>query len=296
MLIQSLKMFCDLIDTQSFSKTAALNSVTQSAVSQQIKSMEKRQGKPLLERNKRQISLTAEGEIFFRSSREIIHRYDEMLSRIEALEGVVSGTVRLSAIYSVGMRELGPYLKNYLKAHPKVNFKLEYEMARDIYEHVARSDIDLGIVAYPRAQRNVDVIPFTKDHMVVACHPSNPLAKLDAVDPLELVKHPLVLFSSENPTRQAIDRFLRKYKATPNVVMELDHIDVIKDTVEVDLGISLVPAPSVEIEKDNGTLAVLPLKGEQLVRPLGILRRRGRNLSTATQKLLEILTADGDGG
>ncbi len=216
----------------------------------------------------------------------------QLHSRIEALEGVVSGTVRLSAIYSVGMRELGPHLKKYLKAHPKVKFKLEYEMARDIYDQVARSDIDLGIVAYPRAQRNVDVIPFTEDHMVVACHPSNPLAKQDAVDPLELVKHPLVLFSTENPTRQAIDRFLRKHKATPNVVMELEHIDVIKDTVEVDLGISLVPAPLVELERDRGTVAVLPLKGEQLVRPLGILKRRGRNLSTATQKLLDILTSD----
>jgi DNA-binding transcriptional LysR family regulator len=189
------------------------------------------------------------------------------------------------------MRELGPYLKAYLKAHPKVNLKLEYEMASDIYDHVARSDIDLGIVAYPRSQRNVDVVPFTEDHMVVACHPSNPLAQQETVDPGELVKHPLVLYSPENPTRQAIDRFLRKHKATPNVVMELQHIDVIKDTVEVDLGVSLVPAPSVELEKDNGALAVLPLRGEQLVRPLGILRRKGRNLSNATQKLLEILTS-----
>ena len=78
MLVESLKVFCDLVETQSFSKTAVLNSVTQSAVSQQLKSIEKRQGKQLLEREKRRLTLTAEGEIFYRYAREIVRRFEEM--------------------------------------------------------------------------------------------------------------------------------------------------------------------------------------------------------------------------
>ncbi len=295
-LVQSLKIFCDLIDTQSFSKTAVLNSVTQSAVSQQIKSIEKRQGKPLLEREKRRISLTAEGEIFYRGAREIVRRYEEMQHRIEALDGVVSGTVRLSAIYSVGMRELGPYLKTYLKACPRVNFRLEYNLAQKIYDDVASSEIDLGIVAYPRPQRTIEVIPFTQDQMVVICHPSSPLSARRSIDLKELEQYPMILFNPQTHTRQAIDRFFRKHRMHPNVVMELDHIDIIKDTVEVDLGISIVPAPSVELESLKGTLKVLTLKGESLFRPLGILHKRGRSLSPATQKLLEILTKNKKSG
>ncbi len=290
MLVQSLKIFRDLIDTQRFSKTAVLNSVTQSAVSQQIKSIEKRQGKPLLEREKRRIFLTAEGEVFYRGAREIVQRYEEMQHRIEALDGVISGTVRLSAIYSVGMRELGPYLKVYLKAYPRVNFRLDYNLAPKIYTDVASSEIDLGIVAYPRPQRNVEVIPFSEDRMVVICHPSNPLAAQESIDLKALENYPMVLFNPETHTRQAIDRFFRKHRANPKVAIELDHIDIIKDSVEVDLGISVVPAPSVELEKRKGTLKVLTLKGEPLVRPLGILQKRGRSLSSATRKLLGVLT------
>ena len=290
MLVQSLKIFRDLVDTQRFSKTAVLNSVTQSAVSQQIKSIERRHGKPLLKRKKRQISLTAEGEVFYRGAREIVRRYEEMQHRIEALEGVISGTVRLSAIYSVGMRELGPYLKAYLKAHPRVNFRLEYNMAPKIYADVASSEIDLGIVAYPRQQRNVEVVPFSEDRMVVICHPSNPLATQESIDLKTLENYPLVLFNPETHTRQAIDRFFRKHRVHPKIAIELEHIDIIKDSVEVDLGISLVPAPSVELEKRKGTLKVLTLKGEPLVRPLGILQKRGRSLSPATRKLLGVLT------
>ena len=294
MLIQSLKIFCDLIDSQSFSRAAVLNSVTQSAVSQQIKSIEKRQGRALIERKKRQISLTLEGEVFYRSARDIVRRYEEMQNRIEALYGVVSGTVRLSAIYSVGMLEIAIYLKTYLKAHPRVNLRLAYNHAQKIYDDVASSEIDLGIVAYPRSQRNVEVIPFAEDRMVVACHPSNPLAKQDSVAPKTLGLFPMILFVHETPTRQALDRYFKQNGVRPNIAMELDHIDTIKDAVEIDIGISIVPAPSVEREQTEGTLSVLPLEGEPLVRPLGILHRQGRSFSVATRKLLEVLKGETD--
>ena len=292
MLVESLKVFCDLVDTQNFTKTAALNSVTQSAVSQQIKNIEKRQGKQLLERDKRQLILTAEGQIFYRYAREIIQRYDEMLHRIQALSGVVSGTVRLSAIYSVGMLELGPYLKAYLKAYPKANLHLEYNQAQKIYDDVASSEVDLGIVAYPKPQRTVEVIPFTQDQLVVICHPEHPFAEKQSLAIKELDKYRFIAFTEETPTRQALDQVFRKQRIHPEIVMELDHIATIKNAVEVDLGVSVVPAPSVEQESKRGTLTVLPLEGEPLFRPLGILRRQGRSLSVATQKLIEVLTED----
>lgn len=290
MLIESLKVFCDLVETQSFSKTAVLNSVTQSAVSQQLKSIEKRQGRPLLEREKRRLTLTAEGEVFYRYAREIVRRYEEMQHRIQALGGIVSGTVRLSSIYSVGMLELAPYLKAFLKAYPRVDLRLQYSQAQEIYENVASSEIDLGIVAYPRSQRNVDVMSFTEDEVVLICHPSNPLAKQKSVSPKQIEGIPLILFTPETPTRRAIDRFFRKHSVKPNVVMELDHIATLKNAVEVDIGVSIVPAPSVEQEKVRQTLTALPFTGNPFTRPLGILYRRGRSLSVATQKLLEVLT------
>lgn len=290
MLVESLKVFCDLVETQSFSKTAVLNSVTQSAVSQQLKSIEKRQGKRLLEREKRRLTLTAEGEIFFRYAREIVRRFEEMQHRIQALGGVVSGTVRLSAIYSVGMLELAPYLKNYLKAFPKVNMRLQYDQPQKIYDDVASGEIDLGIVAYPKAQRNVEVLQFTEDDMVIVTHPDNDLAGQQNVDPKVLDGRPLILFTPETPTRRAIDRYLRKFGVRPNVVMELDHIATIKHAVEVDIGISILPDQSVLYEKGWGTLDSSTFTDEPFTRPVGILYRKGRSFSLATQKLIGILS------
>jgi len=290
-LIETLKVFCDLVETQSFSKAAILNSVTQSAVSQQLKSIEKRQRKQLLEREKRKLTLTAEGEIFYRYSRDIVRRYEEMQHRIEGLDGVVSGTVRLTTIYSVGMLELAPYLKDCLKAHPRVNLRLEYNQAQQIYDDVASSEVDLGIVAYPKAHRNVDVINFTDDRMVLACHPDNPIAKKSSIKPSDLQDLPLILFTQETPTRKAVDRFLRKHGVRPNIVMELDHIATLLHAVEVDIGVALVPSTAVRAEQDRNSLTAVPISGDPLQRPLGILYRKGRSFSIATQKLLDVLAA-----
>ena len=290
-LVESLKVFCDLVETQSFSKTAVLNSVTQSAVSQQLKSIEKRQGKQLLEREKRRLTLTAEGEIFYRYAREIVRRFEEMQHRIQALGGVVSGTVRLAAIYSVGMLELAPHLKSYIKAYPKVNLRLQYDQAQKIYDDVASSEIDLGIVAYPKAQRNVDVLQFTEDEMVVVAHPKSEVAQNGEVDPKVLDGHPLILFAPETPTRRAIDRFLRKHSVRPNVVMELEHIATIKHAVEVDIGISILPSQAVQYEKSWGTLTSVPFNQEPFSRPVGLIYRKGRSFSLATQKLIEVLSS-----
>ena len=290
MLIESLKVFCDLVETQSFSKTAVLNSVTQSAVSQQLKSIEKRQRRQLLEREKRRLALTAEGEIFYRYAREIVRRFDEMQHRLHALGGVVSGTVRLSTIHSVGMLDLAPYLKAYIKNYPKVNLRLQYSQAQEIYSDVASGEIDLGLVAYPRAQRNVDVIQFLEDQMVFVCHPSNPLAAKETIEPRDLDQQQVILFPPESPTRRAIDRFFRKHGVRGNVVMELDHIATIKHAVEVDIGATIVPATSILSEQGWGTLKSVPFKGDPFIRPIGILYRRGRAFSLAAQKLIDILT------
>ncbi len=290
MLTESLKVFCDLIETQSFSKTALLNDVSQSAVSQQLKSIEERHERQLVQREKRRLSLTAEGEIFYGYAREIVRRYDEMQHRIQALSGEVSGTVRLSAIYSVGMMELAPFLKNYIKSHPRVNLRLSYTQAKNIYDDVASGQIDLGVVAFPRSQRNVDAVPFVEDPMVVICSVSNPLSMQPTVSPGELGEHPLILFTREAPTRTAIDRYFRKHGVTLRSAMELDHIATLIHAVEVDIGISLVPSSAMRQGRFKDTLKVLPLRGKPLIRPLGVLLRKGRSFSMATQKLFETLT------
>ena len=121
MQIQSLKVFCDLKETESFTKAAQINNITQSAVSQQIGSLEKQFETLLIERSKKKFRLTREGIALYDYSKQIIQTYDSLLNHLQEIKDIVSGTIRISTIYSVGLHELPPYMKRFLKAFQTVN-------------------------------------------------------------------------------------------------------------------------------------------------------------------------------
>src|SRR5437867_13225321 len=126
MQIESLKVFCDLAETESFTKAARLNGVTQSAVSQQISSLEKAFKSLLVERSKKKFRLTREGQVLYDYSKKILFTHDALNSKFQEIKNVISGTIRVAAIYSIGLHDLPPYLKRFLKAFPTVNLHVQY--------------------------------------------------------------------------------------------------------------------------------------------------------------------------
>src|SRR5690606_21572533 len=133
MQIQSLKMFCDVVETGSFSRAAQLNHVTQSAVSQQIRALETRYEQKLLSRSARQVTPTPAGERLFRGCKEILTRFHEVEQEIREQASEVTGTCTVSTIYSVGLHELSTIQKHLLKTHPKVNMRLNYRRNDQVY-------------------------------------------------------------------------------------------------------------------------------------------------------------------
>src|SRR6516162_6876460 len=149
MHLETLKVFCDVVETGSFSTAASQNFVTQSAVSQQIRMLEDRYGRRLLERTRGNVHVTPAGDVLYQVSKDIVQRWGELEARLQAMAGIVAGTVRLATVHSIGLYELSVPLKRYLKAYPQVNLHLEYSRSTKIYEDALKGNIDLGIVAYP---------------------------------------------------------------------------------------------------------------------------------------------------
>src|SRR5215467_987793 len=110
MQIEMLKVFCDLAETESFTKAAQINNVTQSAVSQQISSLERQFKSMLIERSKKKFRLTREGQVLYEYSKQIIQTYESLQNTLQELKNVISGTIRVATIYSIGLHELPPYL------------------------------------------------------------------------------------------------------------------------------------------------------------------------------------------
>ncbi len=292
MQIESFKVFRDLVDTQSFSKAAQLNYITQSAVSQQVRAMEERFGIPLIERSSKKFALTREGEMLYNTSRNIIHLHEGLLHQFQELRNIVSGTIRVATVYSIGLHELPPYLKAFLRRYPAVNVHVEYRRSNQVYDDILQGTVDLGLVAFPAARKNIRVEPFRKDKLVLIAAPANAIARNGTTRLAEVAKCKFIGFEPDIPTRKAIDRMFRDAGLDVQPVMEFDNIETVKRAVEIDAGVSIVPRATVEQELRNGTLKIIELGGGDHFRPLGILHRNGRILSPALKKFLEMLKSD----
>lgn len=292
MHIETLKVFCDLVDTGSFSVAAAQNFVTQSAVSQQIRTLETRYGRKLVERAKRRVRPTPAGEIFYEISKDIVSRYHDLEGRLQAFANIVAGTVRVATVHSVGLYEFSEELKRYVKAYPNVNVRLEYKKSNQIYEDVLAGTLDVGVIAYPSKRPQIKLIPFREDRLVMICNPSHPLAKQRSVSIRKLDGQNFVGFEKDIPTHKAIERALQKHNIRVHYVAEVDNIEVIKRIVEVGTGISIAPEPAVGPEVRNKSLVAVPFSDETFARQLGIIHKEGRHFSPAAEKFIEMLTSD----
>src|SRR5499427_8694412 len=181
MQIESLKVFCDLAETESFTKAAQINQVTQSAVSQQISTLERRFKSLLIERSKKRFRLTREGQVLYDYAKQLIQTYDALQSRLQEIKDIISGTIRVATIYSIGLHDLPPYLKKFLKAYPTVHVHVEYRRANQVYEDVLGNVVDVGLVAYPARDHKLEIFPLRKDTLVLISHPQHALAKNKAV-------------------------------------------------------------------------------------------------------------------
>ena len=292
MQIENFKIFADLVETKSFSKAAKLNGITQSAVSQQARAMERNFKTLMIDRSQKQFNLTREGQRIYDAAKEILHVYEKLHSELQEMKKVISGTIRISTIYSIGLHELPPYIKKFLHDYPAVNVRIEYRRSNLVYEDILHNSVDFGLVAFPQKTRQIDMIPFRNDRLILIAHPNHPLAKAGDVDIRTLAAHKFIGFDPDIPTRKAVDQIFRDYKLEITPVMEFDNIETVKRAVEIDHGIAIVPQATVVQEVRQGTLVTINFKGKEFTRPLAILHRKGRVLTPAMKKFIDTLNVE----
>lgn len=289
MQIESLKVFCDLAETESFTKAAQINEVTQSAVSQQISSLERQFKSLLIERSKKKFRLTREGQVLYDYSKQIIQTYDALFSKLQEIKDIVSGTIRVATIYSIGLHDLPPYLKKFLKAYSTVNVHVEYRRSNQVYEDVLGNVVDLGLVAYPAKDPKLEVVPLRKDMLVLICHPQHALAKNKSIKLKEIAGKKFIGFEPDIPTRRAIDRILKEQGVQVQHVMEFDNIETVKRAVEIDAGIAIVPRGTITQEVAKQTLAEVRIEDAEFYRPLAAIHKKNKVLSPAMKQFLSVL-------
>ncbi len=292
MELSDLQLFCDVVETGSFSRAAERNFVSQSAVSQRIRALERTYGHVLIERGRGKGVLvpTQAGQILHEGAKPILNQAAELDALLRGISEEVSGTVRVATVYSVGLHALPRRLKPFLAFHPRVNVHLEYSQTSKVYRDVASGTVDVGIVACATPRAGIEVTQFGEDAMVVICAPENPLADRTSIGLSALEGQPFIAFADDIPTRHLIDDHLRAANAQVRIVLSFDNIETIKNLVEIGSGIAIVPEDSVRREAREGALCVIPLApGDAFRRPIGLLVKKSQARRAAVTAFVEAM-------
>ncbi|MBI4455442.1 MAG: LysR family transcriptional regulator [Acidobacteria bacterium] len=286
-----LKVFCDLIESGRFSRAADLNYVSQSAVSQLIKKLEDYYDVKLLERGREQISPTAKGEVFYRYAKELLHEFGQLENELKPT-GEVSGLVKVATVYSLGLHEMSHYVRRFIKRYPEVNLHLEYQRTNRIYEDCLKNVIDVGVVPYAASRPQLETLSFFNDRLVLVVPPDSPLAHRRKVAIKDLDKQRFIGFERDIPIRKAVDKIFRTEKVNVEYVMEFDNIETIKCAVEEGFGVSIIPELAIREEVKAHTLVAIPFS-QAFYRPVGIIYKRGRSLTTGAMAFIRFLQEEG---
>jgi DNA-binding transcriptional LysR family regulator len=289
--LETLRLYCDVVRLRSFSKGAGLNFVSQSAASQAVQQLEQQVGVTLIDRTKRPFVVTSQGQAIYEASRTMLEAWEKAKVEVGAAKARLDGTVRVAAIYSVGLHDVSRPMQQFSSLYPDAHVQLECLHPHKVVEAVSRGEVDLGIMSYPPADRALTVVPLRVEPMAVVCHPNHRFARRRLLMPADLNGEPFVAFDRALPIRKAIDRALRQQGAKVNIVMEFDNIETIKQAIIIAAGVSILPRHTVQKEAGIRTLTVVSLGVPDLGRPVGIIHRRGRPLSPTASRFIEMLKA-----
>jgi DNA-binding transcriptional LysR family regulator len=293
MHIETLKIFCDLVELESFSLAAERNFITQSAVSQQIRALEDKFKRRLLERvrGRREVKLTAAGEVFYRESQKVLTAYHELQESLRGVVGKIGGTVKVATVYSVGLHELPAKVREFMTKFPAARIDLEYSRTTRVVRDVLSGTVELGVLALPEPRRGLTLTQMPDNRLVLIAPVDHKFAKRSKVKVSDLNGQDFVLFERDVPTRKAMDKIFKANGIEVKKIAEFDNIETIKRAVEVGFGLAIVPEPAVVEAKKAGTLAVIQLAEKYWVRSVGVIHRSDHDLSLAAKKFLELLAA-----
>lgn len=284
--LSHLSTLAAVVRHQSFSKAAGERRLTQPAVSQHVRALESALGHRLIERVGKRAYPTPAAEVLLARAARVFEELEAARQDLDRLSGAVAGRVRLGTGATASIYLLPPILGDLRRRFPQLEISVATGDSPGMAQALIGNDLDLAVVTLPVPRERLQLAGSFPDPLVGIVAPGHPLAERGPLSPKALAGEPFIHLERGTASRAVIDHWFQRAHATPNVVMELGSAEAIKRLVGAGLGVSILPRIAVARERNEGTLAVLPLK-PPLSRQLGIVHRKDKVLTPALRIMVE---------
>ena len=291
---RQLAAFCAVVERKSFSQAAERLGVTQPAVSLQVRSLEKRLGRKLLDRSGRRVEPTEAGLALYRGAQRMLALEGQLIDELEAGEqGELRGALEVGASTGPGSTVVPVLLCEFQRENPGVAVSLSISDTQSVVDRVAERELELGVVGAARRHRGVVFEPFFRDEVVLACPPGHRFAgRTISLD--QLREEPLIVMQEGAGVRQVIEDELRRAGTRLRDLeprFELGLQESVKSAVAAGHGVTFISRAAIEADLAAGTLETARVKGLDPAREISVVRSAGRSPTRAAEAFLDFARA-----
>jgi DNA-binding transcriptional LysR family regulator len=290
MTLNQLRVFEAVARTGSFSRAAEALSVTQPAVTLQIRQLERDCGVQLFERIRRRPRLTEAAARLQDYARRIFALVDEASRHLEGARGLTSGRLRMvtgptGSVYATDL------IAAFHRRYPGIQVALSLDTSERIVQRIATLGDDIGLVGEEQQHPSLARIPFCGDPLVLIVGPRHPWARRRTVSVRELADAALITREAVSTTRRFLEARLGSATRRLRVAMELGSNDAIKRAVELGAGVGIVSREVVRSELRSGAVRALSIRERGFVHRLDLVYHQDRAASPLVAAVREVARA-----
>lgn len=286
--LADLRAFLSVADLGSFKAASAAIHLSQSALSRRIDKLEDALGVALFVRTTRKVELTTVGRSFVPKARNVINELESALLGISDVAERISGEVTIACVPSAVGYFLPSVLREFHRRYPGIRLRVIDESSFNILLTVVRGEADFGLTYIGAQEADIEFQPVLQDPFVVACLKEHPLAKRRKIKWTELGKYDYIALAQGSGNRLLIDLALAQSNVHPRWFCEVHHVPALVSLVEAGLGLGVVPRLAMP-PNGHSALVSVPLCEPEVIRTLGLIKRRGRALTAAAQLFHDLL-------
>lgn len=267
-----LKVFVMVAEKKSFSRAAEELNLTQPAVSQYIRALEYSLGAKLLDRTNKYVRMNQIGEMVYHYAKEILGLYTKMQYLVDERTNKASGPITIGASYTFGEYILPYIIAKLQQSHPSIRPSIIINNTKEIIDLLLSHQLDIGIIEGPLKEKKLTTEIIAEDNMYITAHPDHYLAQTEREPTIsELENEGWIMREEGSGTRDAVDEFFRKFQIKPKKYMEFGSTQVIKESVQAGIGISLLSQWAIKKELHHNYMKIVNIKGLPFTRYFSIV-------------------------